>query len=344
MPVRADRAGARCASDPHGATSSRTPAAIRRRSCSRSPRSSQRGLVAPGATVIANSASGVTGAGNSPEARAAVRRGRRGLSAYGVGNTHRHLAEMRATLGALGARRRPRVHAAPAAGRARHPVDDHGAAHRRRSTIRSRSGATRTPASRSSRSPTSSRRCATSCTATSCASAATTIAGHAHADAARHVGDRQPGEGRGGPGAAEREPHARPRRDAGAARMTRVIKIGGRPQLDPSLPRGDRAPRSGQRRARWSSCTAAATKSARCSGATASTRDVRRRAARHERAATSRSCAWRSRASANKRLVAALVGAGVSRRRALGRGRRRCSRPTPLDAEQLRPRRRRRPR
>jgi len=50
------------------------------------------------------------------------------------------------------------------------------------------------------------------------------------------VGDRQSHEGRGGPGASEREPDARSRRDRGSAGMTRVIKIGGRPQSDASLP------------------------------------------------------------------------------------------------------------
>ena len=133
-------------------TSSRTRAAIRRRSCSRSRRCSTRGLVAPGATIIANSASGVTGAGNSPKRELLFAEVAEDYRAYGVGNTHRHLNEMRATLAALGARRRSRLHAAPAAGRARHPLDDHGAAHASRSTIRSRRGATRTRASRSSKS------------------------------------------------------------------------------------------------------------------------------------------------------------------------------------------------
>ena len=54
--------------------------------------------------------------------------------AYGVGNTHRHLAEMRARARGERCRRRPRVHAAPASRRARHPRDDHGAADAKRST------------------------------------------------------------------------------------------------------------------------------------------------------------------------------------------------------------------
>lgn len=61
------------------------------------------GLVAPGATVIANSASGVTGAGNSPKRELLFAEVADDYRAYGVGNTHRHLKEMTATLDALGA-------------------------------------------------------------------------------------------------------------------------------------------------------------------------------------------------------------------------------------------------
>ena len=49
----------------------------------------------------------------------------------------------------------------------------------------------------------------------------------------RNRGDRQPREGRGGPGAAERQPDARAERANGIARMIRVIKIGGRAQSSP---------------------------------------------------------------------------------------------------------------
>lgn len=58
----------------------------------------ERGLVAPGATVIANSASGVTGAGNSPKREYLFGEVAEDYRAYGIGNTHRHLKEMRATL------------------------------------------------------------------------------------------------------------------------------------------------------------------------------------------------------------------------------------------------------
>lgn len=61
------------------------------------------GVVAPGATIIANSASGVTGAGNSPKRELLFAEVADDYRAYGVGNTHRHLHEMRATLETIGA-------------------------------------------------------------------------------------------------------------------------------------------------------------------------------------------------------------------------------------------------
>jgi N-acetyl-gamma-glutamyl-phosphate reductase len=60
-------------------------------------------LIAPGATVIANSASGVTGAGNSPKRELLFAEVADDYRAYGVANTHRHLKEMTATLDVLGA-------------------------------------------------------------------------------------------------------------------------------------------------------------------------------------------------------------------------------------------------
>jgi N-acetyl-gamma-glutamyl-phosphate reductase len=61
------------------------------------------GLLAEGATVVADAASGVTGAGNSPREDLLFGEVTESFRAYGAGNVHRHLAEMRATLGALGA-------------------------------------------------------------------------------------------------------------------------------------------------------------------------------------------------------------------------------------------------
>jgi N-acetyl-gamma-glutamyl-phosphate reductase len=58
----------------------------------------QRDLIAPGATIIANSASGVTGAGNSPKREYLFGEVAENYRAYGIGNTHRHLKEMWATL------------------------------------------------------------------------------------------------------------------------------------------------------------------------------------------------------------------------------------------------------
>lgn len=62
-----------------------------------------RGLVADGAIITANSASGVTGAGNSPKRELLFAEVSEDYRAYGVGNTHRHLNEMRATLSEWGA-------------------------------------------------------------------------------------------------------------------------------------------------------------------------------------------------------------------------------------------------
>jgi N-acetyl-gamma-glutamyl-phosphate reductase len=60
------------------------------------------GLVKPGATVVADAASGVTGAGNSPKAEMLFGEVTENFRAYGVGNEHRHIPEMRHTVSALG--------------------------------------------------------------------------------------------------------------------------------------------------------------------------------------------------------------------------------------------------
>ena len=56
------------------------------------------GLVRADATIVANAASGVSGAGNSPKRELLFAEVADDFRAYGVGNTHRHLAEMRATV------------------------------------------------------------------------------------------------------------------------------------------------------------------------------------------------------------------------------------------------------
>ena len=61
------------------------------------------GIVAPGSMIHVNSASGVSGAGNSPKRELLFAEVAQDFRAYGVGNTHRHLTEMRATLGRWGA-------------------------------------------------------------------------------------------------------------------------------------------------------------------------------------------------------------------------------------------------
>ena len=63
----------------------------------------ERGLIASGGTVVVNSASGVTGAGNSPKRELLFGEVAEDFRAYGIGNTHRHLNEMKATLDGWGA-------------------------------------------------------------------------------------------------------------------------------------------------------------------------------------------------------------------------------------------------
>jgi N-acetyl-gamma-glutamyl-phosphate reductase len=62
----------------------------------------KRGLVAEGSTVNVNAASGVTGAGFTPRPDLLFAEVAENYKAYAVGNTHRHLAEMRSVLAATG--------------------------------------------------------------------------------------------------------------------------------------------------------------------------------------------------------------------------------------------------
>ena len=61
----------------------------------------ERKLIAPGATVSVAAASGVTGAGLSPRLDLLFGEVTENFRAYGVGNTHRHLNEMRALMNEL---------------------------------------------------------------------------------------------------------------------------------------------------------------------------------------------------------------------------------------------------
>ena len=63
----------------------------------------KRGLIEPGATISASAASGVTGAGLSPRTDLLFGEVTEDFRAYGIGNTHRHLAEMRSVLDTSGA-------------------------------------------------------------------------------------------------------------------------------------------------------------------------------------------------------------------------------------------------
>jgi N-acetyl-gamma-glutamyl-phosphate reductase len=60
------------------------------------------GLALPGATVTVNAASGVTGAGFTPRPDLMFAQVAEDFRAYGVGNTHRHLAEMKSVAAKLG--------------------------------------------------------------------------------------------------------------------------------------------------------------------------------------------------------------------------------------------------
>ena len=62
----------------------------------------EKNLIAPGATIGVSAASGVTGAGFSARTDLLFGEITENFRAYGAGNTHRHLNEMRATLESLG--------------------------------------------------------------------------------------------------------------------------------------------------------------------------------------------------------------------------------------------------
>ncbi len=61
-----------------------------------------RGLIAPGAVITINAASGVTGAGFTPRRDLLFAEVAEDFRAYALGNSHRHTAEMRAVLASFG--------------------------------------------------------------------------------------------------------------------------------------------------------------------------------------------------------------------------------------------------
>ena len=61
------------------------------------------GALAAGSTIHVSAASGVTGAGNSPKRELLFAEVAQDFRAYGVGNSHRHVNEMRSTLATWGA-------------------------------------------------------------------------------------------------------------------------------------------------------------------------------------------------------------------------------------------------
>jgi N-acetyl-gamma-glutamyl-phosphate reductase len=60
-------------------------------------------LIAPGSAIIVDAASGVSGAGNAPKRELLFGEVAGDYRAYGIGNEHRHLREMRSSLAAWGA-------------------------------------------------------------------------------------------------------------------------------------------------------------------------------------------------------------------------------------------------
>ena len=62
----------------------------------------ERGLIAGGATIAVSAASGVTGAGFTPRPDLLFAEVAEDFRAYGVGNAHRHLNELRAVIGDFG--------------------------------------------------------------------------------------------------------------------------------------------------------------------------------------------------------------------------------------------------
>ena len=62
----------------------------------------ERGLVAPGATITINAASGATGAGFTPRRELMFAEVADDFRPYAIGNAHRHLAEMRTVVASLG--------------------------------------------------------------------------------------------------------------------------------------------------------------------------------------------------------------------------------------------------
>ena len=172
----------------------------------RAARSTPACIVA-GADVIVDAKSGVSGAGKTPSERTHFSEVHGSMAAYGV-FAHRHGAEIE-----QGAGRDGHVHAAPGAARSRHP--------RRRSTCASRPAPPRTRSATCSSAPT---RGATFVRLTGAALPEIKHVAHTNfcdigwrvrpVRARRAgVGHRQPAQGRVGPGRAEHERDAGPRRD-----------------------------------------------------------------------------------------------------------------------------------
>ena len=205
------------------------------------------GLVARGGTVSVSAASGVTGAGNSPKRELLFAEVTENCRAYAAGNDHRHLKEMRAVFERFGTDAdlgSCRI-AAGGAGDSGDRDDPAGGADRgsagflaralRRGAVHRVERMHRGVAGRRVRQRG--------------AHLGDGGGRRAAADAGGDRGDRQPAQGSGGPGAAEREPPAGIRRDDGAARMSAAVTLHERGR-DPADAERDADERAGAGRCR----------------------------------------------------------------------------------------------
>ena len=293
-------------------------AATRPRRCSRCCRSSQAGLLDASAGIVIDAKSGISGAGRAASDRTHFSENHGSVAAYGV-FSHRHTAEMEQEL-----RRRRDVRAAPRAARSRHPRDD-----LRRTTAARPPNGSPTPIERPTRPSRSCGSRATRCRKSSTSrtpTSATSAGGSTHATRRLVIVSvhRQPGEGRGRPGAAELQRRLRPRRTDGTSDERTAGPEARRrtARSSPRIARGlRRCPRRRRPTGRSSSCTAAG---ARLTPNSTGAPSRRRR---------STACASRTvptldvvvsvlAGASNTELVAALVARGRAGRRPDGRGRR----------------------
>ena len=180
------------------------------------------GLVEPDDIVIV-AASGTSGAGRSPRADLLASEVMGSMSAYKVGGTHRHTPEIEQALSEVLPAPRPGdalLHPDAGPDAPRHPRHLHRPAHAGRRATAGPDGALRGRVRRrlrrrAVRAPAARRASGRSPRAVSGSNGAhVQVAADPHAGRAVVVADhRQPRQGRGRPGRADRQPHARPAGD-----------------------------------------------------------------------------------------------------------------------------------